>query len=307
MKILILGYSNLAKRKVIPALKNIKGLKFDIASVSHSSVKNGHKVWFRNYTEALKESSANIVYVSLINSLHYQYIKKSISLGKHVIADKPLSLKHYEVDELIHRAKKAKILLAEALTFNYHKQFKELKDIIKKNNSVKNIIMEFNIPKPKKNDAKLSYRLGGGCFNDMIPYAAEINRIFLRKYINIKSFIHKKKNRLSHSFSINTTNKKLEFYGFFSHNSEYENLITFKSENYSIKLDRFCAPPTDNDLIIKFKKKNIMKIIKVKKDDPFQNFIKEFLDKLNDKQYNYYHKRILFNSNFKKKLMKNYK
>ena len=45
-------------------------------------------------------------------------------------------------------------------------------------------------------------------FNDMIPYASEINRIFLKNNINIKSFIHIKKNKLSNSFSINTSNQK---------------------------------------------------------------------------------------------------
>ena len=304
MKILILGYSNLAKRKIIPALKKIKGLEFDIASITSSPINNGHKSWYRNYIHALSTSSSKIVYVSLVNSLHYHFINKAISLGKHVITDKPIALNNREVVKLLHKAKKKKLLISEALTFNYHAQFSELKKIIGRNKPAKNIIMKFNIPKPKKNDTKLSSKLGGGCFNDMIPYAAEINRIFLKKNINIKSFIHKNRNNLSDSFSINTTNKKVEFYGFFSHNSEYENFISLTSENYSISLDRFCAPPPNNNLFVEYKTKNILKKIKIKKDDMFQNFFIEFFKKLKNKEYNYYHKKILFNSNFKKNVLK---
>ena len=181
MKILLLGYSNLAKRRIIPALKKIKGLEFDIASVSAHSVKNGCRSWYRDYIKALNKSSATIVYVSLVNSLHYQFISKAISLGKHVIADKPITLNNPELVKLIKNAKKKNLLIAEALTFNYHKQFLELLKIIKKNKPITNITMKFNIPKPHKNDTKLSKKLGGGCFNDMIPYAAEINRVFLKK------------------------------------------------------------------------------------------------------------------------------
>ena len=272
MKILILGYSNLAKRKIIPALKKIDDLKFDIASVTSSPVNNGHTSWYRNYKQALKSSSAKIVYVSLVNSLHYRFINEAISLRKHVIVDKPIALDNYEVLKLIKKAKKNKLILSEALTFNYHKQFSELKKIISKNKPIKNIIMKFNIPKPKKNDTKLKFKLGGGCFNDMVPYAAEVNRIFLKKNIIIKSFINRTRNKLSDSFSLNTTNKEVEFYGFFSHNSEYENFIIFSSDNYLIKLDRFCAPPSNSNLLIKYKKKNILKKIKIKKDDMFLNF-----------------------------------
>jgi predicted dehydrogenase len=242
--------------------------------------------------------------VSLVNSLHYRFINEAISLGKHVIVDKPIALDNYEVVKLIKKAKKKKLILSEALTFNYHKQFSELKKIINKNKPIKNIIMKFNIPKPKKNDFRLNFELGGGCFNDMIPYAAEVNRIFLKKNINIKSFINKTRNRLSDSFSLNTTNKKVEFYGFFSHNSEYENFIIFSSDNYFIKLDRFCAPPSNINLLIKYKKKNILKKIKIKKDDMFLNFFIEFFDQIKKNQYNYYYKKILFNADFKKNVIR---
>ena len=307
MKILILGYSNLAKRKIIPSLKKIKGIEFDIASVSSPPINNGHKSWYKDYTEALNASSAKIVYVSLVNSLHYHFINKAINLGKHVIADKPISLNNHEVKKLIKKAKMKKLMLSEALTFNYHRQFSELKKIINKNKPIKNVIMKFNIPRPKKNDTKLLNKLGGGCFNDMIPYAAEINRIFLKKNIKIKSFIYKTKNNLNESFSINTTNSNVEFYGFFSHNSEYENFIDFSSNDYLIKLDRFCAPPSSNGLLIKYKKKNILKEIKIPKDDMFKNFFIEFFKKLKKKQYNYQHEKMLFNSNFKENVFKKFK
>jgi len=161
MKILLLGYSNLAKRRIIPSLKKIKNLSFDIASASSVPINNGHKVWYTNYIDALNKSDADIVYISLVNSLHFFYANKSISLGKHVIVDKPLALNNTQILKLIARSKKKKILLAEALTFNYHRQFLYLKNAIKRNNPITNIIMKFNIPKPRNKTKIALYKFTG--------------------------------------------------------------------------------------------------------------------------------------------------
>jgi len=40
--------------------------------------------------------------------------------------------------------------------------------------------MQFCIPKPAKNNFKLSKKMGGGCFNDISPYAAAIKRLFFK-------------------------------------------------------------------------------------------------------------------------------
>ena len=39
MKILILGYSDLVQRKIIPAIKKFKNIKFDVASLSKMKIK----------------------------------------------------------------------------------------------------------------------------------------------------------------------------------------------------------------------------------------------------------------------------
>jgi NDP-hexose-3-ketoreductase len=302
MKILILGYSDLARRKIIPAIKKIKSIRIDIASKSSKKENIGQENWYRDYNKALKESDAEIVYISLVNSLHFNFALKAIFLGKHVIVDKPITLNLDEAMVLLKLAKRRKVLLAEALTFNYHKQFSIMQNLIKKNSKIQNIIMKFNIPKPKNNNFKLSKRMGGGCFNDMTSYAAEINRIFLKKNIKIKSANLINENNLNTNFSINSFNGKIEFYGNFSHDSEYENSITFSANNYYIKLERFCAPPSDTNLILTIKKRNKLTSINIPRDDMFENFLREYIFNLRKKDIEFYHKRIIFNYKFKKKL-----
>ena len=40
--------------------------------------------------------------------------------------------------------------------------------------------MNFNIPKPQKNNIKSSVKLGGGCINDMSSYCAAVLRLFFK-------------------------------------------------------------------------------------------------------------------------------
>ena len=74
--------------------------------------------------------------------------------------------------------------------------------------------MKFCIPK-KKNNFKLSKKLGGGCLNDMSPYAISVIRNFLVGNLVYKNVIKYKKNNINESFSINAATKKIEFYGIF--------------------------------------------------------------------------------------------
>jgi dTDP-3,4-didehydro-2,6-dideoxy-alpha-D-glucose 3-reductase len=298
MKILVLGYSNLARRKIIPAIKKIKNISFDIASLSSKKKNIGEDKWYNNYDVAINHTDANIVYVSLVNSLHYCFAKKSLSLGKNVIVDKPIALNTDKILFLIKLAFKNKVLISEALTFGYHRQFAILKNIINQNNAPSNIVMRFNIPKPAIGNHKLSKRLGGGCFNDMSPYMAEINRVFLKKNIKIKLITATNANKLNESFLIFSANKNTNFYGYFSHNSEYENSIQFSSSTYSVNLDRFCSPPPTESLLVTFKKKNQIFLIKSKKDDTFVNFLKEYIENIKKKKIKFYNKKIIFNYKF---------
>ena len=48
-----------------------------------------HGLFFNDYEAALRESDCDLVYVSLPNALHEQWIMAALAAGKHVIVDKP--------------------------------------------------------------------------------------------------------------------------------------------------------------------------------------------------------------------------
>ena len=106
-KLLILGYSSFARRRLIPSLKKMKNIDYYICSKSNQ-INFKKKILFNNYNQALNQISPNIVYVSLINSLHYKYAKMSLKKGFNVIVDKPISENYSQAKNLIKIAKRKK-------------------------------------------------------------------------------------------------------------------------------------------------------------------------------------------------------
>ena len=109
-RLLILGYSSFLKRRVIPAIKKIKQIKYSICSKS-SKINLKEKVLFNDYDKALAKTNSTIVYITLINSLHFKYAKKALEKGFNVIVDKPITTSLNETKKLLTIAKKKKLLL----------------------------------------------------------------------------------------------------------------------------------------------------------------------------------------------------
>src|ERR1700712_5987019 len=95
MNVLLLGYSSIAQRRVVPALAAIGAVAgIDIASVSKTPAAGWPKAGthYRDYDEALARSGADLVYISLPNSMHDAWIAACLAAGKHVVVDKPATL-----------------------------------------------------------------------------------------------------------------------------------------------------------------------------------------------------------------------
>ena len=90
--LLLIGYSNIARKRLINVFLKNK-IPFSVASKTFLKKINGAYKQFSDYNKALKTSGANIVYISLPNSLHFYWAKKAILNGYHVIVDKPICYK----------------------------------------------------------------------------------------------------------------------------------------------------------------------------------------------------------------------
>jgi NDP-hexose-3-ketoreductase len=304
--ILLLGYSHIARKRIIDVFVKNK-IVFSIASQSHKRIINGAKRQFSNYEDALKNSGANIVYISLPNALHFMWAKKALLMGYHVIIDKPFCYKFSETKELIKIAKKRKKLLSEAIFYNHHAQINKVIKLVGSKKNINKINVNFCIPMPERNSLLMSKKLKGGVIMDMGPYAASIHRIFFhKKIINMKIVVSKKSSNLPISFKIEVKYNKKIYSGSFKFGEDYINQVNFFTKNKEISIDRVFSPPSNINLSVKVLKNNKLKTYLVKKDNCFENYFLELLIKINKKNYSYYYKQIEEDHFFRNRIQKKF-
>jgi len=305
LKVLILGYSNIVRKRVLDVLKE-KKIKIFIASKSYKKKIPGIKKQFKSYEKALKQSKPNIVYISLPNSKHFKWTRKSLNYKYNTIVDKPITSNLKQLDELIELSKRNKKILVESTFFNYHIQMKKIVKMYR-NDLYKKINAKFIIPKPGKKSILMSKKLDGGVLMDMGPYISSVPRLFkLKELINKKIIIQKNKDKLIISIKFLMSFKEGDYNGFFKFGGKYKNQIIVSNKKTKSSISRVFSPPDDENLILKLISKKREKIIKFKKDNCFKNFFTEVLKILRNKKFDFYYKRmrhdIIFRTNLNNKI-----
>ncbi len=298
MKVLILGYSNIVKKRVLSVLKE-KKFAIYIASKSYKKKIPGIKKQFTSYEQALKNCKPTIVYISLPNSKHFVWAKRSLNHKYNTIVDKPITSNKKQLAELIDLSKKNKRLLVESTFFNYHVQMKKITNIYK-NDRYKKIRAKFIIPKPDKESILLSRKLQGGVLMDMGPYISSIPRLFSLKNLQKKKIkITKNKQKLVISIKFFINFEEGEYQGIFKFGGKYSNEIKISNGSKKSLIKRVFSPPDNEFLFLRTISKNKKKVIKFKKDNCFKNFFLEVLKVIKERKYNYYYKRMLHDVNFR--------
>lgn len=276
-KLLILGNSNIVRRRVLPAAQNIFE-SIDLGTrrpeAEFQTSKKGQV--FSDYAEALKKSNASHVYVSLTNNLHDLWVRQALELGKNVIVDKPAFMDLDTAYELTNLADKKGLLLAEATVYSYHPQVHAIKNLFQEKASAPTrLFAQFSVPPFTKDNFRYDKNLGGGALLDMGPYAASVGRIFFNEAPKDVQCRILSKNQVETAFSVMCTYKdSRSFVGTFGFDTEYSNHIRVLSSNTLVTTDRFFTTNSDQVQNISFKNNNQDGQITVPAADSFSEFLR---------------------------------
>jgi len=82
-----------------------------------------------NYEELLSCKEVDAIYISIPNSLHFEWTLKAIRKGKHLLVEKPAAMNVEQLEELALEAKDAGVVVMEAMWYRYHAQIKFLREL----------------------------------------------------------------------------------------------------------------------------------------------------------------------------------
>jgi len=183
MKLLLIGYSRIAQRRVLPALAQANLVHMDVASRTRAaSVTLPAGITgrvFDDYETALAESQADLVYVSTVNSTHAAWAEKALQRGCHVVVDKPACTSLKDTGRLVELARRQRCCLAEATVYPYHPQVQAMRLAFREAHSQPTrLVAILSFPPLPAGNFRYQKALGGGALWDLGPYAVTPGRLF---------------------------------------------------------------------------------------------------------------------------------
>ena len=94
-------------------------------------------------TVLIESKSIDAIYIATPHPFHFDLAFRSLKNKKSVLCEKPMTLTAAEVMVLMYLAKKNNTLLMEAFMYRMHPQTEKIKDILKKELSSSNKILDY--------------------------------------------------------------------------------------------------------------------------------------------------------------------
>lgn len=289
ISILILGYSRLVLKRILPALQVstlCNSIEIATKSNSHGVILGGKvRAVYDSYDKAIDSSESNFVYISLPNSLHDEYIIKCALKGFNLIIDKPAILSYSSIEYLKKIRSVTNIYISESVFFQYHPVLTKTLDILGGSNNIQFVSSQFTIPALHTSDFRLQKSLGGGVLLDMSAYLMGLGRFIWNmnpKKIHVSS-VENDENGLvtSISASIDYDHGRI-VQCYFAFNSEYRNNAILYSKLGIVEIKRvFSAPPQYHSLFT-LNRSNSSEYIDIGYHDSFliyfETFINDFIN-----------------------------
>ena len=291
----VLGCAGIAKRFVIPAIKELHRY-FKLVGVASRTVQKADDFAatfqtnaFYGYDDLLNIKELDAVYIPLPNSLHYEWIKIALNQGLHVLVEKSMACNYEEVKELNALAKEKDLVLIENFQFRFHSQLQFIKNLVdnKYIGELRNITSAFGFP-PFKDEDNIRYQkgLGGGALLDAGAYPLKITQIFLGKDINVVGanlvYPQDKEVDISGSAYLKQRNGDVTSQIAFGFDHFYQNNITLWGSKGLIRAHRIFTAAPGFQPVIDMETMDEKKSIILPADNHFINMLMYFHKIIND-------------------------
>lgn len=202
IKIGVLCPSEIAFRRFMPAVKKLENFEYiglsaaterefsgsggdeimpsELEKSSKFTEAHGGKL-FKGYESLLASNEIDAVYIPLPPALHFEWAKKALENGKHVLLEKPFTTNLSDTETLIELAKEKNLAVHENYMFAFHSQIEWIKQKLSENviGDIRLIRIDFGFPFRGANDFRYDKKLGGGALLDCGGYTVKLAGMFL--------------------------------------------------------------------------------------------------------------------------------
>ena len=144
--------------------------------------KYGVKKVYDSIEDMFSDDEVDVIYITTPHNTHYGFIKQALMNGKHVFAEKSITLNSRELGELIALAREKQLILGEAMTVYHMPLYKELLRIVESGELGRVQMITVNFGSFKEYDMKnrfFNMELAGGALLDIGVYALSVVRSFM--------------------------------------------------------------------------------------------------------------------------------
>lgn len=255
-KLLVLGYSNIAQRRVLPAARAIGLARLDLACRSGLGQREppvGLEQLFDDYERAIDDSDAQLVYVSTTNDRHAALASRALARGKHVIVDKPAALRLDDVLALADQAAAAGLCVAEANVWAHHPQVQAmLAAFAQAESAPRQVLASFSFPPLSPDNIRYRAELGGGALWDLGPYAVSPGRVlFGCAPTSARATILASEHGVDTAFCVELLyDGGRSLVGQFGFTSGYSNRLELLGPDVRVWVERVFTPPPDFESVV---------------------------------------------------------
>lgn len=188
IRIGVLGAASIAKRSIIPAIRTLTshykliGIARREIGTSNDSLASLDIPLFEGYHALIDRDLVDAVYIPLPNALHYEWVKRSLESGIHVLVEKSLACSYDEVVELNEIARSNNLALVENFQFRFHSQLAYIQELLQKGTLGELRIVRSTFcfpPFPNGDNIRYQQALGGGALLDAGAYPVKISQLIL--------------------------------------------------------------------------------------------------------------------------------
>lgn len=150
----------------------------DLARAKEAAAAAGIPKAYGSYEQMLADGEIDVIYNPLPNHMHVPWSIKAAEAGKHVLCEKPISLKASELDALIRARDENHVQIAEAFMIRTHPQWLTVVETVRSGaiGEVRAVQAAFSYFNRDEKNIRNKAEYGGGALMDIGCYGVNLSR-----------------------------------------------------------------------------------------------------------------------------------